>query len=405
MRRARSVVQTLGDPADPVDPRVDLVELRIDLYEHLDVAAFVASCPKPVIATVRRKSDGGRFSGNDDDRRRLLANASGAAYVDVELDAPSDLAPPGPKRIVSHHDLHGVPDDLDGLHRRCVEAGADLVKIVVTPADAVAAFRVLGAGVAMGRYGAFTRVLAPLTYCAVTEVAPGMPTPDDLFDVFRIERLSLVPAVYGVAGDPIEHSRGPHIHNAAFARDGLDAVYLRFPVVDLVPFWRAFLDHGGCGLSVTAPLKQQAAALAAHPSSEVRLCGAANTLLPDGRAFNTDYQAFLELLPVPAGEAVVLGAGGAARAAVAALRTLGWRVQVWARDPARAAALGVPVAAAPGPAPVVVNTTPLEPPDAPFVIDLRYGPDIAPPVSGVDGLTFLHAQARHQYRLFTGREL
>ncbi|MHC4932021.1 MAG: shikimate dehydrogenase family protein, partial [Planctomycetota bacterium] len=257
-----------------------------------------------------------------------------------------------------------------------------------------------------GEYGTFTRALAPLTYCcAARAVAPGMPTPDDLFDVYRVRRLGSAPALFGVAGDPIAQSRSPAIHNPALERDGIDAVYVRFLVRDLEDFWPAFLDHGGRGLSITAPLKIQAAALATRPSDEVRECGAANTLLADGSAHNTDYSAILDLVPPGRGEALVLGAGGAARAAVAALGKLGYEVRVWARRADRAASLGVETVGAPRSAPVLVNTTPLEPPPGPFVVDLRYGEGIAPPRRGVDGLAFLRAQARHQYKLFTGGKL
>jgi shikimate 5-dehydrogenase len=232
-----------------------------------------------------------------------------------------------------------------------------------------------------------------------------MPTPEDLLDVFRVRRLGPCPALYGVAGDPIEHSRSPHLFDPALERDGIDAVYLRFRVDRLASFWPAFLAHGGRGLSVTAPLKVEAARLAAAPAEEVRECGAANTLLADGRAFNTDYRAFLDLLPRGHGPALVMGAGGAARAAVAALRRLGYQVSVFARRAEAARALAADFAPSPGPHPLVVNATPLEPPKAPFVVDLRYGPGIAPPARGIDGLAVLEAQARHQYRIFFGREL
>ena len=73
---------------------------------------------------------------------------------------------------------------------------------------------------------------------------------------------------------------------------------------------------------------------------------------------------------------------------------LGYDVSVWTRhDPW------------PEEVPLVVNATPIDPPAAPFVVDLRYGPGIAPPAHGVDGLAFLHAQATHQYRIFTGNAL
>lgn len=407
IRSARLVVQTLVDPAEEPDPRVDAVELRLDLHPGADTAAFVARSRKPVVATVRRARDGGRFEGSEAERARLLRGADAAAFVDVEVDADPAIAPQGPARIVSFHDCAGMPPDLDLVFERCLLRGADLVKIAATPGSAEEAFRLLdlpAAGIGMGEWGGFTRVLSPLTYCASAPLAPGMPAPGELLDLYGVRRLGPAPALFGVAGDPVAHSRSPALHNPALARDGLDAVYLRFRVARLAPFWDAFLAHAGRGLSVTAPLKVQAAALARHPSEEVRRCGAANTLLADGRAFNTDYRAFLGLVPPGRGEALVLGAGGAARAACAALRDLGYRILVWARRPEAARALGEPVPA-PRAAPVVVNTTPLDPPGAPFVVDLRYGEGVAPPARGVDGLRFLEAQARHQYRLFTGHDL
>jgi len=404
MRPTRSVVQTLLSPDDAVDPRVDLIELRLDLHPTFDPARY----GKPAIATVRRRRDGGRFEGGEGDRARLFARAAQAAFIDLEVDADPAVAPPGPLRIVSHHDLEGVPDDLDGLYERCLLRGADRVKIAATPRSAREAFRLLDlptGAIGMGTYGTFTRVLAPLTYCALAAVAPGIPTPDDLFDTYRVRRLPGLPRLFGVAGDPVEFSGSPGIHNAALERDGVEAVYLKFRVADLADFWPAFLAHGGEGLSVTAPLKLQAAALATQPSDEVRLCGAANTLLRDGRAFNTDFLAFLDLVPPGRGAALVLGAGGSARAALHALRRLGYQVGVWARRPAAVSLLGAPFAARDTPAAIVVNTIPVDPPRAPLVIDLRYGPDVASPSPGIDGLQFLRAQAAHQYRLFTGHEL
>jgi len=388
----RLVVQTLASPADRIDPRVDLVELRLDLYPDCDAAAFCARCEKPVIATARGMPE-------------LLANASGARYVDLDLNDPDVAIPEGAGIVRSFHDWEGVPDDCDAIVESMFLRGGDLFKFVATPQSAADALRLLDLPVSafgMGPYGTFTRALAPLTYCGNTAIAPGMPTPADLFDGYGIDRLSLAPTWYGVAGNPIDHSASPAIHNPAFRRDGIDAIYLRFLVDDLAAFWPEFVARGGRGLSVTAPLKLQAAQLAREPDADVRACGAANTLLADGRAANTDVQAFLELVPAGTGNALVMGAGGSARAAVCALRRLGYRVRVWARRPEAAAELG-DVAATLEPADVVVNTTPVLPPPAPFLLDLIYAADSGP--AQIDGMTFLRAQARHQYRLFTGGEL
>jgi 3-dehydroquinate dehydratase/shikimate dehydrogenase len=399
----RFVVETLLDPKEPIDGRVDAVELRLDLHPGADVREMRRRHGKPVIATVRRAADGGRFAGTEAERARLFARAAAADYVDVEVDADPGIAPLGPHRITSFHDVRGMPADLDGTFERCLLRGGEMVKIAATPPSAAEAFRLLdlpSGGIGMGPFGTFTRVLAPLTYAAREPVAPGMPTPADLFDVFRVRRLGPAPALYGVAGDPIEHSRSPHIFNEVFEREGKDAVYLRFKVADLAAFWPVFLAHGGRGLSVTAPLKVEAARLAARPSDEVSECGSANTLLSDGRAYSTDYLALLDLVPGGLGGALVMGAGGAARAALAALRRLGYRPRVWCRRPEEARALGAEHAPSPEPHPLVVNTTPLDPPRGGFVIDLRYGPGIPAPERGVSGLAFLEAQARHQQRIF-----
>ena len=313
MPPVRSVVQTLGAPDEAIDPRVDLVELRLDLYPALDVPRFIATSAKPVVVSVRRASDGGQWRGDEEARALLLGHAQGAAWVDVEVDAQGIATPPGTRRIVSFHDVRGVPPDLGAVYTRCVAAGGDRVKLAVTPDSCVEGLRLLDLpepAIGLGEYGTITRVLAHWTWCALEPVAPGMPRPEDLFDLYDIRRLSARPALFGVAGDPVEHSRSPHLHNPRFAAEGLDAVYLRFRVADLPAFWPEFVARGGVGLSITSPLKVAAAALATRPSPEVRSCGAANTLLSDGRAFNTDYRAFLELAGLLPGRD---GAGGEAR--------------------------------------------------------------------------------------------
>ena len=127
------VVQTLRDPFEPVDPRVDAVELRLDMHPEAELAAVRRRHGKPVIATVRRVRDGGQFQGTEPERARLFARTSAADYVDVEVDAHPDIAPPGPGRITSFHDLAGVPDDLDAVFERCLLRGGRMIKIAATP--------------------------------------------------------------------------------------------------------------------------------------------------------------------------------------------------------------------------------------------------------------------------------
>ncbi len=174
----------------------------------------------------------------------------------------------------------------------------------------------------------------------------------------------------GVLGWPVAHSRSPRMHRAALAAVGLDDwTYQHLPAppevfADVV----AGLPGAGFrGANVTIPHKEAALALATEATPRARAIGAANTLTfgPDGavHADNTDAPGLLEALgETPAGtRALVLGAGGSARAIVYALVEAGVDVQVWNRTAARAerlvAELGGAAVTEPEPADLLVNCT------------------------------------------------
>ena len=165
-------------------------------------------------------------------------------------------------------------------------------------------------------------------------------------------RISGSTLVAGVAGHPVGHSLSPTLHNGWIAEAGLDAVYVAF--VPGPHGFTAFAEglRGGVirGLNVTAPFKQQALALADIVSERARRAGSANLLIfeTDGsiHADNTDglglLHAFQSQAPgfLPTEPVVILGAGGAARGAVAAFLAAGApEVRLVNRDPARAADL------------------------------------------------------------------
>jgi shikimate dehydrogenase len=172
----------------------------------------------------------------------------------------------------------------------------------------------------------------------------------------------------GVLGFPVAHSRSPAMHNAAFEALGLDWRYAKLPVpAELFEETvRALPASGYRGANVTIPHKLAALALADSASDVARAIGAANTLtFEDGiAADNTDAGGFLAALGEPPRgmRALVLGAGGAARAVVWALADGGAAdVAIWNRTPERAAelayAFGARAVTAPEPAELVVNTT------------------------------------------------
>ncbi len=174
----------------------------------------------------------------------------------------------------------------------------------------------------------------------------------------------------GVLGWPVAHSRSPAIHNAALEALGLQGWrYQRLPVPPhlLAETVRALPASGFHGANVTIPHKEAALRLADEASAAARAIGAANTLTftPAGAiaAENTDAPGLIEALgESPRGwRALVLGAGGSARAAAWALREAGAEVMVWNRTPERAEQLArdldVRAVAGAQPADLLVNCT------------------------------------------------
>jgi shikimate dehydrogenase len=251
--------------------------------------------------------------------------------------------------------------------------------------------------------------------------------------------------VAGIIGWPVEHSLSPAMHNAAFAALDLNWTYVAFPVPpERAEQAIAGLAAAGCaGLNATIPHKLAALRAASSASEAAVAIGAANTLVPDGdggfRADNTDAAGFLRALDEQAplqlagADALVLGAGGAARAVVHALRLRGARVRVANRTAARAAELGDPVPFAPealdlvaGQSALVVNATSLglrgdgPPPELPLaglgrgqvVADVVYRPGGTPWLAAaaargartVDGLGMLLHQGAAAFAQWTGRE-
>ena len=238
---------------------------------------------------------------------------------------------------------------------------------------------------------------------------------------------------FGVLGWPVGHSRSPAMHQAAYAALGLDGYsYQRLPVPPelFAETVRALPGAGFGGANVTIPHKEAALALADEATDRAKAIGAANTLTfgEDGTiaADNTDAPGLLAAVGDPGESAVVLGAGGSARAVIWALREAGSTVTVVARreEAARAVAADLRVghATTPGPAGLLVNctpvglddpqATPLEDPSAyPVVADMVYregGTELLRRAHGagsrtVDGLEILVRQGALSLEIWAGR--
>ncbi len=364
--------------ADAIDrmvdlaPVADLFEIRGDAMEEVDLLTLLRARVKPLLFCCRPRRLGGRHPGDESRRHLLLMEAArrGVDYVDLEDDSPfDDVAEEKAGRglVVSHHDFDGMPDDLDSIYQRICARSADIAKIAVTPrgfGDVVRlvefAIEVASSGgtplvpIAMGPYGLLTRILAgrwksPFTYAAPrtgSETAPGQVPADVLGELYRAREISAATRVYGLVGNDVSQSPSPAIHNRAFAAAGLDAVYVPFCAEALAPFLDAVPVLHLAGFAITRPFKRTVVSALQDVDGAAAAAGSVNTVVVEHgrlRGLSTDGTGVVEPLKQHTSLArksvIVLGAGGAARAAAFALLKEGAYVKVLARKPAEALAV------------------------------------------------------------------
>lgn len=385
----RALVRRVHRGADVLEIRLDLVAEEV-VADPSVLRRLIALAAKPVIAALHGAEGFGTFAGSPADRLDvwLAARSAGALFVDVDeafAEAAGDLGGP---RVLS---THGVAPDAGSLRAGAERAEAlcehpgDLIKLVPPCASAREGLALLewlaarvgtSAGSSIVAFGSgelarFTRMLAPafgsaLVYGAPFDSPDGfaandlVPAAPGQVSVALMRRVwphggpGPKTAIAAVAGVPIDHSAGPVVHGAACRAAGIDGVLVPVAPEALADLWafpavRARL----AGLSVTAPFKGDAAGAAAERDGGVQAMGAANTLVPlptwagpggGWRACNTDAPAVVASLreagaEITGAEALVMGAGGAARAAAYALTEGGARVTVAARSVVKAEAM------------------------------------------------------------------
>jgi 3-dehydroquinate dehydratase/shikimate dehydrogenase len=349
--------------------------LKDFLAAHRDVTA---------IATCRRKQFGGHFAGALAAEFAVLLAAAdaGCQIVDLEVESAEEAKPAalakfrerlravGAALLVSFHDFTRTKD-LEHAAERIQAFAPDFVKVVSTARslpDNLAVLRLIEerslsaqvVGIAMGEEGLVSRVLGPRAGAAFTfasfsdgaETAPGQVTARVLRDFYRIEQLDQATRIYGVAGNPIAHSLSPLMQNTAFRKENVNAVLLPLKVRALSDLLRLVRELPLAGVSVTMPLKQEILPHLANPitGKSVPLTtriGACNTLRigTDGKivGFNTDVDGVVrpleKRLKLKDARIAVLGAGGAARAAVFGLVDQGAEVFIVNRTHETAVAL------------------------------------------------------------------
>jgi len=377
LRLPRVCVAVTGtDPNDLIDKAEALVrdnsflEFRLDYLSKPALALprvkrFMESYPGTVvIATCRRTASGGKFKGSIASQLDLLgkASASGCQLVDVELQTALKCKPEQLQKlrtraalILSFHDFRGTKK-LNETLEKMRAFPADFYKVVSTAtmlADNISIIKFLSSegdrsslvAMAMGEQGIISRVLgvragSVFTFASVSageETAPGQVTAQELRNVYRIEQVDAATRVYGVVGDPVAHSLSPAIMNAAFRRENVNAVYLALHATTLKDLLACVREIPIHGISVTMPYKEAILPYLDNTDAHTTKIGACNTVVraQDGKlyGFNTDAAGILRplekrLSTLEGARILVLGAGGAARAAVFGLKERGSEVYI-----------------------------------------------------------------------------
>jgi 3-dehydroquinate dehydratase/shikimate dehydrogenase len=338
-------------------PAAALPQVKEFLASHREVTA---------IATCRRKAFGGQFDGALRAELDVLAKAAeaGCQIVDLEVESAEEAAPrqmdllraalraAGAALLVSFHDFARTKG-LERAAERIETFEPEFVKVVSTArslADNLAVLKLIEdrslsshvVGIAMGEEGILSRVLGPRAGAAFTfasfgdgaETAPGQMTARTLHDLYRVEQLDQATRIFGVAGNPIAHSLSPLMQNTAFRRENVNAVLLPLKVRLLDDLLTVARELPLAGVAVTMPLKQEVLPHLANSDPLTAKIGACNTLRTgaDGKlyGFNTDVAGVVrpleKRLKLKGARIAVLGAGGAARAAVFGLAAQGAEV-------------------------------------------------------------------------------
>jgi 3-dehydroquinate dehydratase/shikimate dehydrogenase len=478
-RLPRVCVAVVGEDAGNIIERAEslvrdnpFMEFRLDYLSNPaaglpKIKHFLDMHPEAtVIATCRRAVNGGKFKGSAATQLELLTKAASVGFqlVDIELQSAetlkqADLAALKDKVgvILSFHDFKATKK-LEDSFAEMKRYPADFYKVVSTATtlhDNVNMMKFLQAhsaqyemvGLCMGEQGIISRVLGVragsiFTFGAATrgeETAPGQVTAGDLRDTYRIEMVDAATQVYGVAGDPVAHSLSPIMMNTAFRRETVNAVYLALHAKSIKDLLSCAHEIPIRGMSITMPYKQDMVEALSNSDVLTKQIGACNTVVrgQDGKlyGFNTDVAGIVvpleQRITIAGAKVLIVGAGGAARAAAFGLKNKGAEVFITNRTAEKAQALARQSKAkylkradvAKSSFDVIINATPVgmgnnkqSPLDekelnAKYLFDLVYNPAEtklmkmakAKNLQVISGLEMFVQQGARQFEIWTGK--
>lgn len=356
-----AISSQLGDiavGAEAVELRVDLLKETSSSFIADQIAVIRKHIDLPIIYTVRTESQGGKFPDNKVEELRnllLLGVKLGVAFIDVELTAPVEvieeiISKKGYTRVIaSYNDIAGKLRwsnvEWTNKYNQGVSINADIVKLIGRASSLqdnleLEVFRKQNTlkpllAVNLGSQGKLSQVLNTI-FTPITQ--ESLPNEDGLLTIKEVNQIyfdigGLTAKKFWVIGSPIQHSRSPNLHNAAYKALNLPFTFDRFESTDADQVYKELInkpDFGG--LAITMPLKLDIMKYATELSDAAQKIGAVNTLVPLEGGYlgdNTDWVGITSSFtragvpPNPRVNGLVIGAGGTSRAAIYALHQIG----------------------------------------------------------------------------------
>jgi 3-dehydroquinate dehydratase / shikimate dehydrogenase len=447
------------------------LQVRADFVGDIDLDWLRKHFGGKLMYTLRSREENGAFAGSARQRQQRLLKAA-KDYDLIDLEGERDLAPelleaiPPSKRLIS---WRGAATDCLTLKKRLekfseVEARIyKLVSIGAKPGDELAVLSFLKlagrpdlVAYTTGKHCLWSRLVAlhfgmSMIFGTIGKQSdfPWEPTVLQLIEDYNLPHLTPLKEIFGIVGDPVQHSLSPRLHNAAYRALGYPALFVPFPVESFRDFWRRVVEKDTLeslgiwmkGFTVASPHKETALNEAAASSPMVQRAGSTNIFVRKNgtwKADTTDPEGVIEGISrrgirLSGKKVAVVGCGGSGRAIAAALDQVGAAVTLVNRGVERGLRarrlLGLPFVplsefTVDGYS-LIVNATPVgrDNSDLPFklkglsqdavVVDLVYGSQTTPLIAAaqaqgritIDGREVLYLQARRQFHLMTGQEM
>jgi 3-dehydroquinate dehydratase/shikimate dehydrogenase len=450
---------------------VKWLEVRADVAGDINPDWLRKHFDGKLIYTLRSQEEHGGFAGSARQRQRCLLKAA-KDYDLIDLEGERDLLPelleaiPPGKRLIS---WHGAATDCLTLKQRLEkfsETEARIYKLVSIgerPGDELAALSFLKLAdrpnliaYTTGKSCFWSRLVAlhlgmPMIFGTIGNRHDALwePTVLQLIEDYNLPQLTPLRDIYGIVGDPVQHSLSPRLHNAAYRALGYPALFVPFPVESFRDFWSRVVEEGTLetlgvcikGFTVASPHKETALNEAVASSPMVQRAVSTNIFVRKNgtwKADTTDPEGVIEGISrrgigLSGKKVAVVGCGGSGRVIAAALDQVGAAVTLVNRGLERGLRahrlLGLPFVSlseftVDGYS-LIVNATPVgrNNDDLPFklkglsqdavVVDLVYGSQTTPLIAAaqaqgriaIDGREVLYLQVRRQFHLMTGQEM